>query len=546
MGKVCVNLGTFGDGTPFTDLEVEDLAKMLQETGMERYGNDILYNPRTGEQMPTMIFMGPTYYQRLKHMVSDKIHCLTLDHEVLTADGWKYYPQLTMDDQIATLKDGNLVYEKPLDLLYFPNYDGKMYHISNQGIDLDVTANHRMWVSTCTTRKRVWSDYKFMTAEEVMGKHVKYSKHAKWDVPDYQFVLPEYGSGQRYHESKYIDMDSWLTFFGIWYAEGWTCTYTNAKGYKTKSIQISVNKQRVKDALYPALKKMGYNFNVINEKLYINNVQLYTYMQQLSVGAPNKEMPEWVMNLSANQSQKLVQAMQLGDGSFSKRTTSSVYYTSSKRLADQVMQLCLHAGWAANIQVHSKAGNTVSIHGRQVVSQYDVLRVAIIKHRTEPQVNHGHVHEQNVQKEFMYDYKGDVFCLQVSSEVFMVRRNGKAVWTGNSRSSNGPVVLLTRQPAEGRAREGGLRMGEMEVECNWGHGTLQFLKERLMDCSDNYRVFVCNKCGIMSNVNPEKNKYECKSCKNNTNFAQLRIPYACKLLFQEIQCMGIGTKFITQ
>lgn len=116
----------------------------------------------------------------------------------------------------------------------------------------------------------------------------------------------------------------------------------------------------------------------------------------------------------------------------------------------------------------------------------------------------------------------------------------------HGRGSNGPVVLLTRQPAEGRAREGGLRMGEMEVECNWGHGTLHFLKERLMDCSDNYRVFVCSKCGMMSNVNPDKNIYDCKACKNKSSFAQVRIPYACKLLFQEIQCMGIGAKLLTQ
>lgn len=113
----------------------------------------------------------------------------------------------------------------------------------------------------------------------------------------------------------------------------------------------------------------------------------------------------------------------------------------------------------------------------------------------------------------------------------------------HSRNSNGPVVLLTRQPAEGRAREGGLRMGEMEVECNWAHGTLNFLKERLMECSDNYRVYVCGKCGMMANVNPDKNIYMCRPCQNNTDFVQIRIPYACKLLFQEIQCMGIGTRF---
>jgi hypothetical protein len=116
----------------------------------------------------------------------------------------------------------------------------------------------------------------------------------------------------------------------------------------------------------------------------------------------------------------------------------------------------------------------------------------------------------------------------------------------HSRSSNGPVVLLSRQPAEGRSREGGLRLGEMEVECNWAYGVSQFLKERMMECSDNYRVFICKKCGLMANVNPEKNIFVCKACRNTTDFSQVRIPYAMKLLAHEVQTMSIGARFITK
>ncbi|KAG2483893.1 hypothetical protein HYH03_017287 [Edaphochlamys debaryana] len=115
----------------------------------------------------------------------------------------------------------------------------------------------------------------------------------------------------------------------------------------------------------------------------------------------------------------------------------------------------------------------------------------------------------------------------------------------HSRSSNGPVVLLTRQPAEGRARDGGLRLGEMEIECQWSHGMLHFLKERFMECSDNYRVFTCRKCGMFAVCNPDKKIYSCRACKNITSFAEIRIPYACKLLLQEIQTMSIGARFLT-
>jgi hypothetical protein len=75
LGKTCVfNGNSFGDATPFTDLKVDDISNILSDYNIEKYGNEMLYNPRTGEQINTPIFMGPTYYQRLKHMVQDKSH----------------------------------------------------------------------------------------------------------------------------------------------------------------------------------------------------------------------------------------------------------------------------------------------------------------------------------------------------------------------------------------------------------------------------------------------------------------------------------------
>jgi len=114
----------------------------------------------------------------------------------------------------------------------------------------------------------------------------------------------------------------------------------------------------------------------------------------------------------------------------------------------------------------------------------------------------------------------------------------------HSRGSNGPIVMLTRQPSEGRARSGGLRLGEMERDCFLSHGTANFLAERMLHVSDNYRVFVCKKCGLHANVNTDKNIYNCKYCKNNTDIAQVRMPYAFKLLNQELYTMNIMMRYI--
>ena len=300
-------------------------------------------------------------------------------------------------------------------------------------------------------------------------------------------------------------MDDFLTFFGIWFAEGWATGTEN-----TGCITLSVNKQRVKDALFKSLDNMDikHRYSPKEEKLYINKSerQLYVYMKKLSVGAPNKKLPNWVFDLSKSQSQKLLYSMQLGDGCFNKNGTS-VYYTSSIELANQVQHLCLHAGWTSIISEHiEKNKRNNFIEGREIVNHHTIWRCSIIKTKLSPSVNHSHVKKQKVQEEYLEEnIKCPVWCVNVPSEVFYVRRNGKTCWTGNSRAS-GPYQLLTKQPAEGRSRDGGLRVGEMERDALISHGVVGFLKERMFDCSDKYYVWVDKETGMISPVNPAKKK----------------------------------------
>ena len=114
----------------------------------------------------------------------------------------------------------------------------------------------------------------------------------------------------------------------------------------------------------------------------------------------------------------------------------------------------------------------------------------------------------------------------------------------HSRSS-GPIVTMTRQPAEGRSSHGGLRFGEMERDCMIAHGTSNFLKERMMDVSDKYQIFICSLCNMPAISNTVNNLYECKKCDNYSKFKKVELPYSCKLLMQELQCMNIAPRFLT-
>ena len=112
--------------------------------------------------------------------------------------------------------------------------------------------------------------------------------------------------------------------------------------------------------------------------------------------------------------------------------------------------------------------------------------------------------------------------------------------------SIGPMVNLTRQPAEGRARDGGLRFGEMERDCMISHGASRFTKGRIFDASDAYSTFACAKCGSIAAFNNKEHIHYCNMCSNRSDFKYIEIPYACKLMFQELLTMNIAPRILCE
>jgi DNA-directed RNA polymerase III subunit RPC2 len=128
---------------------------------------------------------------------------------------------------------------------------------------------------------------------------------------------------------------------------------------------------------------------------------------------------------------------------------------------------------------------------------------------------------------------GFVFC----GPIYYQRLKHMVIEKMHARST-GPKSMLTRQPTEGRARDGGLRVGEMERDCMVGYGAAMLLNERLLKSSDSFFVDVCKTCGNLGYSG------YCQYCKSGSSIATVNMPYAFKLLIQEMHGMGIAAKLV--
>ncbi len=356
--------------------------------------------------------------------------CYSKDTEILTKKGWKYFKDLTKLDYVATLNPINhhLEYQKPTEIVC-EEYSGELLYFKNKYIDILVTPNHRMYVSSMSDK------YKLRTAEEIKNLYqYKFKKDTIWIGREKEwFYLPNINSDPRQKTKEKIKMDDWLEFMGYYLSE-WNTqlkhkkSIPNSKMYLVKISQMK--KSQCYNAIKQCIKRLGYNMYMPKHgDFYISNKQLYTYLKEFGKSY-EKYVPNFIKELSPRQIEIFFSAYVDGDGVRYKRKRNEGYcegiISSSKRIVDDFQELLLKMGYCGDIKAHNQKNdvNYMKVGKRFIISKHDSYHIFKNEFYSNP------IHYNKTKSIY---YKDKVYCCIVPNGIIYIRRNGVGVWCGNTR-----------------------------------------------------------------------------------------------------------------
>jgi thymidylate synthase ThyX len=365
-----------------------------------------------------------------------RVFCYDAETEVLTSEGWKAWPDVEGTEAFATVnpESDELEYQHATEH-FVGSYDGPMYRVRSEQVDLLVTPNHRMWVRSHDTRanRRGEERYRVHLAHEIFGERVAYQKTAIWQGQEEGTVtIP--GTKRMWRRSDtqtkvvrhYVGSDfpleEFARFLGHWLAEG---------SLNAHQIAIAQNRGDQLEAIADNISAMGlkaYRVSSGSGAVRTQSVALRDALATCGTRAHDKRVPAYVHDWGPKTLRVFLEAYVDGDGSRRSDDGHSVIYTSSRMMADDLQILAIKAGWSANIRIDDRTGLKRRMPGGQVFhNARPCYIVSLVKTRIRPLVNHN-----GARSDAWQHYCGSVYCVKVPNGLLLVRRNGKPVVSGNT------------------------------------------------------------------------------------------------------------------
>jgi hypothetical protein len=364
--------------------------------------------------------LGPMTAKTLEFVVEEQLNnmveCYDKETEILTEYGWMRHEKVRSEYKIATLnpKTKTIEYHKPIEIIH--RIADKIYVCQKQNIDLAITRHHSLILSN------QWNQNKLqrMELDEMSG--MQYYMHAEgnWNGKEEEWYeippIPHTFGLRGITKPIRIKMDNWLEFLGWFISEG--CITRNK--FTTCITQSDVHPKECRQ-IEKCLNNLPFNWNRNGLSYRINSKQLFMHL--LACSRRGKRIPNYVKQLSSRQIKILLDAIFAGDGSTASNGVTKLYCVGvDKKLADDVQECILKIGKSANITTQQPNLNPCKI-GNRIIKRKSVTYIV-----SEHKIGRHTVKRKDFQE---VDYNDTVWCVNVPNHIVYVRRNGKAIWSGN-------------------------------------------------------------------------------------------------------------------
>jgi DNA-directed RNA polymerase II subunit RPB2 len=541
---------------PTKVIKYEDQSKSFRTT--EETYIDKNYTGRNGEGCNFAKTRVRTFR---KPVIGDKF-CIKESSSILTDQGWVAFKDIDTEvHKVATLLQGEtLAYVTPIAKYEFDCEDEELYSMDAPHVKMVCTMGHNVYV-----KQKLASTFGFMKAKYVMDKQLSYKIDAVNDIVSSDYMEFRKVLSRIRHNMDRLPEETWLL------------TQVQCREILSKILELSPNRHEyhAKDLILAedvqrlclhaglsATLKFCMDYGVIvrvnREKMYADtcigkeSIELYTgkvgcievpdthlFYYKDSEYAP----PVWTGNSSRHGQKGTVgNILPECDMPYTRDGLRPDLILNPHAIPSRMTIAHLKETMLGKVLVElGMFGDGTSFGDLDVYSIANELQKCGF---------------ESYGNEIMYD---GATGKQLETSVFIgpvfYQRLKHMVNDKEHSRSIGPVVNLTRQPAEGRSRDGGFRIGEMERDVMIAHGMSKFCRERMYDVADKYAVHVCKKCGMLATFNNgDKGLMRCKqgmtvhrcsTCDNTTDFAYVQVPYAYKLMSQELQCINVVPRIVT-